>query len=96
MKFGLLVALFILSFCRALHANDIDTDKSMWVSAYNGNFSLVHKMILMREREEINDKILNQFALAYVYYRACRYDEIEAIFKCVDGCIERSLLEKNK
>ena len=96
MKFGLLLVLTVFSFCGSLFAKDIKRDELMWQRAYKGEFSIVHKLAITREIEDINDELLNQFIMAYVYYKMDKYEEIEPIFKGIDRYIEHVLLPNDK
>lgn len=78
-------------FCNCLFA-DNSRDELMWIEAYNGNFSLVHKLALTREADCISDEIINQFVIAYVYYRMNEFEQYEPIFREIDNYLENTLI----
>lgn len=96
MKFKTFLLLCIFCFGGALFACDNKQDEMMWAEAYKGNFSIVHKLMLSREIDGTSDEIMNQFVMAYVYYRMGHLEQIDPIFKGVDIYIEHKMLPKIK
>lgn len=88
--------LVIFCFSGGLYANDAERDTMMWEEAYKGNFSLVHKLVLSRPVDSHHDQILNQFVMAYVYYRMGKFEKIDAMFEGVDKYIEHYLINTPK
>lgn len=86
LKMFLLLTLFCIT--GGLFAADIERDQMMWAEAYQGNYSLVHKMALTRQVENINDEVINQLIMAYLYYRMGHYDQIYPIFNGMDRYFE--------
>lgn len=75
--------------CFSLHAQQPEiSEPKLWKNLYNGNFSLSQKMILLRKTTTTNDAIMNQFMLAYVFYRNGRKKQMTQCFKGVDNYIE--------
>ena len=68
----------------------------MWAEAYKGNFSIVHKLMLTREVCGVSDEVMNQFIMAYVYYRMGDEDKIEPIIEGIDAYLEHKFGLKNK
>jgi len=68
------------------------TDEIMWQSAYEGDYSLAHKLMLTRQSEGINDDLLNLFFMAYVCYKTGCEEDPHLIFKAADQYIEETLL----
>lgn len=60
----------------------------MWESAYRGDVSLVHRLVLSRECTNINDDMISQFAMVYLYHRLGRDEDLETVLKGVDAYIE--------
>ena len=96
MRLAFLFIIAVFSFCGSLSAKDIERDELMWQRAYKGEFSIVHKLAITREVEDINDELLNQFIMAYVYYKMDKCEEIEPIFKGIDRYIEHVLIPKEE
>ena len=97
MKFVL--SLFLASFSLLafpLFSCESEGDAVIWKNAYRGNFSIVHKLVASRDTESINDELMNQFMMAYVYYRMGQNEEIERIFKGIDSYIELVLMINEK
>jgi hypothetical protein len=88
--------LIVLCSSIGLFARDIERDKLMWRMAHNGEFAIVHKLAIMREVEDVNDKLLSQFVMAYLYYKMERFDEIEVIFNGIDHYIQHALILKER
>ena len=78
------------------YASDLEKDKILWKNAYEGNFSIVHKLALTREGKNLNDELLNQFVMAYSYYRMGNFEEVEAIFKGIDCYLEHAFSFKDE
>jgi hypothetical protein len=102
-KLFFLLALFSLFFSGYSYADEgdidiseIDIDKIMWESAYEGNFSLVHKMALARPIDNINDVLINAFVIAYVHYKAGHKEHVDSIFKGIDNYLEQTILIKHE
>jgi hypothetical protein len=91
MKIKLLLLATILCFFGSVIAVDSKRDELMWKSAYDGNFSLTYRLALTRCSETLNDALIDQFAIAYLYYRLGNEKEMKAIFKGVDSFIERHI-----
>lgn len=89
LKMFLLLTLFCIT--GVLYAGDNQRDEMMWAEAYQGNYSLVHKMALTRQVEGINDEIINQFVMAYLYYRMGHLEQIDPIFKAIDRYLENRI-----
>jgi len=97
MKLKMFTLFCLLSYTFSLIAEVLPNDDVMWESAYNGDFSLVHKLVLDRECLDINDDMLSQFAMAYLYYRLGQKEDVELIFKGIDSYLQHvfKLPEKN-
>ncbi len=89
-----LIALFCCS--ASLFATNTNRDEIMWEQAYKGNFSIVHKLMLTRQSYDINDEIMNQFVMAYVYYRMEQFRNVEAIFEGIDSYLEHKFISKGE
>jgi hypothetical protein len=96
MKFKTFLLLTIFCFSGCLFAHDSKRDEMMWAETYKGEFSIVHKLAITREIEDINDELLNQFVMAYVYYKMDKFEDIEPIFKGIDRYIDHVLMPKEK
>jgi hypothetical protein len=96
MKFAILLFIAVFPLSNSLFSKDMERDKTMWTSAYHGDFSLVHKMALAREVEDVNDAIINQFVMAYVYYKREEYHQVDRIFKEMDNYIEHFFIPEEK
>lgn len=94
MKSKLLLILAIFSLNGFLFADNTEIDKIMWKNAYLGDFSIVHKLMLTREKQSFNDGLLDQFVMAYVNYRLANSEQIENIFKGVDAYLEYHLFSE--
>ncbi len=55
MKFKILLILTTLSTC--MFASDAKMDELLWKSAYNGDYSTVFKLVLLRQSDDINDEL---------------------------------------
>jgi len=94
MKFKTFLLIAIFCFTGSLFATSSERDGVMWAEAYNGNFSLVHKLMLSRQPRGTNDEIMNQFIMAYVFYRMGNMEQIEPIFKGIDSYLEHKIANK--
>jgi|GEM_PF-5596723 len=88
MKLIIFTLVCLLSYTCSLIAEVSQNGETMWKSAYNGDFSLVHKLVLNRKSLNMNDDMLSQFAMAYVHYRLNQKEDVELIFKGVDSYLE--------
>ena len=96
MKFRSIFLFFMFSFSGLLFSDNAETDKAMWLRAYNGDFSIVHKQILARRNDTFNDALMSQFAMAYVCYKAGMCNEVERLFKGIDSYIEYVLIPERE
>ena len=83
-----LLLLAVFCFAAPLLSCDVERDRLMWEKAYNGELSIAHKLLLTRDGDSFNDELLNQFVMAYAYYRVGEREGMEAIFKGIDSYIE--------
>lgn len=81
-----ILSLFVLlsSICFA------DQDENLWKSAYRGEYSIAHKLILSREAETKSDELINQFAMAYLFYKTSNIDSMIQVMKGIDNYIKRN------
>lgn len=88
------LCLLAIVICNFLSAERVECHRNdfMLQKAYEGNFSLVHKLLIMRETSCAHDEVVNMLLLAYVYYRLGQYDEVESIFRGIDAYLEDTLL----
>jgi hypothetical protein len=96
MKLKIFLILVFLCFCGCLFSYDNQLDDLMWAEAYKGNFSIVHKLMLSRRADCIGDDMMNQFIMAYVYYRMGHLEKIDVLFKGVDNYFERVVVQNVK
>ncbi len=63
-------------------------DDVLWKSAYRGEYSIAHKLILSREANTKSDELLNQFAMAYLFYKTDNINNMIQVMKGIDNYIE--------
>lgn len=79
-----------------LYGGDKERDELMWQSAYDGNYSMAHKLALSRPCKNLNDEIIFHFVMAYVTYRREGMDSVHYSFQGVDAFLEYRLNAGNK
>lgn len=94
MKTRLLLLSTIISLSSCQFDSHAQQDEAMWLNAYYGDFCNVHRLVLTRQTEGINDDLLNHFVMAYVSYRIGDKDQTEDLFKDVDSYIEYHLINR--
>lgn len=92
-KFVLALVVGCASLLGSAYADDLKvSEPDIWPVLYHGNWSLAHKMMLMRPVESTNDQIMNSFMMAYVAYRNGDTKTAENMFRDIDYMVEHYYL----
>ena len=86
----------ILVACAITGGRAAQEPDTIWREAYSGNFSLVHKLALNRPVNSVDDAMLNNFIMAYTYYRIGDRNSLLLIMQSIDRYIEQSLIEAKR
>lgn len=70
--------------------------ETLWKEAYTGHFSLVHKMTLVRPEKTLEDSIMKNFIMAYVYYRLGDEKNALKMFESIDTFLEHTLIQSEQ
>jgi len=69
-----------------------EENEEIWKYAYQGNYNLTHKHILLRSNETMDEMLTSNLIMAYMCYRSNDTDCMNDLFRGIDDVVSKYVL----